>query len=210
MKTFKFTLYSLVIIAFLASCAKVYQSPDAKTLARKHKTFAILPPSVSIAARKKVDPSALIEQQKTESINFQKEIYSWMLKRKTQGKILQEIQDIETTNAILLKNGYPATPMTPSEICEILNVDGIMTSNFSMTKPMSEGAAIAVGLLVGVWGTTNEVHASIKITDCENHKMIWNYDHKYSGGVGSSPARLVDGLMRNSSKKMPYFIQKEY
>ena len=41
------------------------------------------------------------EQQKTESINFQKEMYSWMLQRKMQGKISQEIQEIETTNAIL-------------------------------------------------------------------------------------------------------------
>jgi hypothetical protein len=34
--------------------------------------------------------------------------------------------------------------------------------------------------------------------------MIWNYDHKFSGGIGSSPSRLVDELMRQASKKMPY------
>jgi hypothetical protein len=95
------------------------------------------------------------EQQKTESINFQKEMYAWMLKRKMQGKISQEIQEIETTNAKLKKAGYPETPLTTAELCTTLGVGGIMTSNYSLTKPMSEGAAIAAAVLVGVWGTTN-------------------------------------------------------
>ena len=144
------------------------------------------------------------EQEKTESVNFQKEMYSWLLKRKMQGKISQEIQEIETTNAKLKKAGYPETPLTTTQLCEVLGVDGIMTSNYGLSKPMSEGAAIAVALLVGAWGATNEVHVSLSISDCNNKKLIWNYDHKFSGGIGSSPSRLVDGLMRQASKKMPY------
>lgn len=191
-------------IVLLSSCAKVFHSPDARTLANKQQTIAILPPTISIAARRKVDPEALKEQQKTESLNFQKEIYSWMLKRKMQGKITKEIQEIETTNAKLKRAGYPENPLTTAELCEVLGVDGIMTSNFGLSKPMSEGAAVAVGLLVGVWGSTNEVQASLSISDCENKKLIWNYEHKLSGGVGSTPARIVDQLMRQASRKMPY------
>jgi hypothetical protein len=69
---------------------------------------------------------------------------------------------------------------------------------------MSEGAAIAIGLLSGVWGTTNEVRTSLSISDCMNKKLIWNYEHKLSGSVGSSPSRIVDQLMRQASLKMPY------
>jgi hypothetical protein len=79
-----------------------------------------------------------------------------------------------------------------------------MTSNYGLSKPMSDGAAVAVGLLVGTWGPTNEVSVSLSISDCSSKKLIWNYDHKFSGGLGSSPSRLVDGLMRQASKKMPY------
>lgn len=195
----------LVLVLTLSSCAKIFYSPDATSLANNHNTIAILPPTVSIAANKKVEAEAIVEQQKTESLNFQKEMYAWMLKRKMQGQISPEIQDIETTNAKLKRAGYPETPYSPFEMCEILGVDGIMGSNFSLTKPMSDGAAIAVALLVGAWGSTNEVKVSLNIKDCTNKKLIWNYDHKYSGSLGSSPARLVDGLMRHASKKMPYF-----
>lgn len=206
MKTIKLLIICVITVSLLNSCAKVFYSPDAKRLAQNHASLAILPPSVSIAPRRNVDPEAIKEQQKTESLNFQKEIYSWLLKRKMQGKIIPEILDIETTNSKLKKAGYPDNPYTPSELCNILGVDAIMGSNFSLSKPMSEGAAIAVGIIFGAWGSTNEVIVSMNLQDCENRKLIWNYDHKFSGSIGSSPANLVDGLMRNASKKMPYTV----
>ena len=76
------TVLLIIVTLFLQSCAKVFYAPDARYLANTQKIIAIVPPKVSIAARKKVDADALIEQQKTESINFQREMYSWMLKRK--------------------------------------------------------------------------------------------------------------------------------
>lgn len=204
MRLFKQLSIMVLVAVLFSSCAKIFYSADAYTLAKSQKTIAIIPPSVSIAANKKIDAESMKEQQKTESVNFQKEMYSWMLKRKMQGNISQEMQDIETTNAKLKKAGYPENPLTPAELCNVLGVDGIMTSNFGLSKPMSDGAAVAVALLVGVWGATNEVRVSLSISDCANQKLIWNYDHKFSGSLGSSPARLVDGLMRQASKKMPY------
>ena len=198
--------FSLILFATIlfSSCAKIYYSPDAFTLAQSQKTIAIIPPTVSIAASRKIDAESMKEQQKTESVNFQKEMYSWMLKRKMQGQISQEIQEVETTNAKLQRAGYPENPLTTAELWEVLGGDGIMTSNYGLSKPMSEGAAVAVALLVGAYGSTNEVHVSLSISDCANKKLIWNYDHKFDGSIGSNPSRLVDGLMRHASRKMPY------
>lgn len=207
MKLIKLLTLCVFSIVLLPSCAKVFYSPDAHSLARKQKIIAIVPPKVSIAASKKIDAESLKEQQKTESVNFQQEMYSWMLKRKMQGKITPEIQEIETTNAKLKKAMYPDTPLTTSEICDVLGVDGIITSNYALSRPMSEGAAVAVGILFGAAGSTNEVHVSLGIDDCPNKKLIFNYDHKFSGSLGSSPARLVDELMRSASKKMPYVVK---
>jgi hypothetical protein len=202
----KKSLILLVVVAFLfQSCAKIFYTPDARTLASTQNIIAIIPPKVSIAARKKVDGNALIEQQKTESVNFQREMYSWMLKRKMQRTILVDIQDVETTNAKLSNAGfYNGKVMTPNDMCNILGVDGILTSNYSISKPMSEGAAIAMAVLTGFWGSTNEAVASLSIHDSRSAKMIWNYDHRLSSSLGS-PARLVDDLMREASREMPYF-----
>ena len=205
----KKSLISLIVAVFLLqSCAKVFYAPDARYVASAHKTIAIVPPKVSIAARKKVDAAALIEQQKTESINFQREMYSWMLKRKMQGTIFVDIQDVETTNALLSDAGFKDPGLlTPAELSRVLNVDGILTSNYSLSKPISEVAAIALAVIAGWWAPTNEAVVSLSIHDSGSEKMIWNYDHKLSSSL-SSPARLVDELMRQASRKMPYFTSQ--
>jgi hypothetical protein len=205
----KKSLISLIVaVLLLQSCAKVFYAPGARYLANTHKIIAIVPPKVSIAARKKVDAAALIEQQKTESINFQREMYSWMLKRKMQGTIFVDIQDVETTNAKLAAAGFQdAGLLTPAYLSRVLNVDGILTSNYSLSKPISEGAAIALAVLAGWWAPTNEAVASLSIHDSGSDRMIWNYDHKLSSSL-SSPARLVDELMRQASRKMPYFTSQ--
>ncbi len=195
------------VAILLQSCAKIFYTPDSRALAQNQKIIAIAPPRVSIAARKNIDGNALIEQQKTESVNFQREMYSWMLKRKMQGSVAVEIQDVETTIALLSKAGInEGKILTPIDMCQILGVDGIMTSNYSLAKPMSEGAAVAVALLVGVWGPTNEATVSLSIHDYGTNKMIWNFDHKLSSSLGT-PAKLVDELMRQASRKMPYFTK---
>ena len=99
------------------------------------------------------------------------------------------------------------SPLSPVEICEVIGVDGLITSSYSLSKPMSEGAAVALGLLVGVWGSTNAATVAISIHDFKSNKMIWNFNHKLSGSAFSTPAQLVDGLMRQASRKMPYISQ---
>lgn len=205
----KMGLLTLVVL-ILSSCAKIYYTPDAMTLAKKQKLIAIVPPSVSIAASKKIDAESLKEQQKTESINFQKEIYAWLLKRKRQGKFKQEIQGIETTNALLKRAHFSENPLTPNELCKTLKVDGIIMANFQLSHPISNGGAVALYLFTGSYASTNQIHASLSIHDFSHKKLIWNYDHKFSGSIGSTPASLVDLLMRKASRKMPYIISPTY
>jgi len=122
-----------------------------------------------------------------------------------QNKISVEVLDVETTNAKLRKAGYfDDIVLTPSEICDVLEVDGVLTSNYALAKPMSEGAAVALGVITGVWGTTNEVTISLDIHDRMSKKLIWNYNHQMSGSAFSSANQMVDDLMRRASKKMPY------
>jgi hypothetical protein len=206
---YRANLLLLILITIATSCAKIYYSSDAFALAREHKKIAIIPPNVAIAASRRIDAESLKEQQKTESKNFQKEIYSWMLRRRGQGKIYVDIQDVETTNAKLKKAGYPESPLTPSELCSVLEVDGIMTSNFSMSKPVSEAGAIALAFLAGIGSSTNSITATLEVHDAKTQKMIWNYNHKYSGGIGSTPTGIVDALMRKASKKMPYVLKNQ-
>jgi hypothetical protein len=192
-------------IILLAGCGKVYYSPDAVSRAGTHKVIAIAPPKITIKSYKETDPEALLKQQKVESENFQKEMYDWFIRRKMQDKILVEVQDIETTNTRLHRAGYfDDNPLTPADVANLLRVDGLVFSSFSLSKPLSEGAAIALGVIFGVWGPTNEIGASISIQDRNTEKMIWNYSRTISGDTFTSPARIIDEIMREASNKLPY------
>ena len=106
----------LTAILTLNSCAKIYHTDDAEYLAQTQETVAILPPSVSIQAQMFVDAESMKERQNTMSLNIQKEMHSWMLRRKMQGKIFQEFMDIETVNAKLKKAGYWAKVLASRNI----------------------------------------------------------------------------------------------
>ena len=202
-------IYFFVLLALvsLASCApKIYQTPDATLRARAQSIIAIAPPTVSISAQKNVDADALREQQNAESLTFQGEMYSWLLRRKQQGKIIAGIQDVATTNALLAEAGWPGRTLTPAEMMRVLQVDEMVTSNYRLSNPMSKGSAIALGVLTGVYGATDKASATLSIYDKENGEMIWNYDHSFSGSF-TSPEQLVESLMKNASKKLPH-IQK--
>ncbi len=200
-------IYSLLILGtalVCSGCARVYFAPDAANLAATHRTIAIMPADITIAPHRRLTPELMKEQQKAESVSFQRELHSWMLRRKMQGHLSQNMKDLESTQAILQRAGYPETRYTITELCEMLEVDGIMTSSYHLTKPMSDGAAIAIGLLVGFWGATNEVSANLAIYHCGDGDLLWTYNRKYSGSVGSSTQRLVDRLMRDASRRLPY------
>lgn len=201
----RYNVYLSTIILFIfVSCAKIYLAPDAKTIASKHKVIAIAPPQISLQTRKSLEPEILKTIQESESMAYQQEIFNWMLKRKKRGQFTVEIQDPVTTNQKLKQAGYPDKALTPAEMCQVLKVDGIITSHFSIRKPVSEGAALAIGLLFDVWMATNEVVANMSIHDGNSQKMIWNFNHRFSGTVGSTPAQLIHALMRQASRKMPY------
>ena len=194
-----------VSLIFIGGCATVYLSPDGQSLSSKHNIVAILPPSIVLKSTKGMSAETVKQQQDDEAKVFQQEVYSYMLQRKSKGQMVIDIQDVEETNVILKRNNLDILNMTTDEICQTLEVDGVLSSQFSLSKPMSGGAAVALLFLTGFGGATNEVTVSMSLKDCSQKSLIWKYDHKYSGGVLSSPASLVKTLMRDASKKMPYF-----
>jgi len=208
---------NLILLALFAiviqCCAKIFYTADAASLAQSHHLIAIAPPSVSIEELKTTDPQSLIKQQKAASIDFQIEMYNQMLERKRQGMMTVKIQDLNTTIAKLRRAGYyDGTLLSPLEVCQTLGVDGIITSNYKLSKPMSKVEAVGWGLvswaLIGHFldiftNTANTVIVSIGIHDFKNEKIIWKYDNILSSGILSTPDKLVNALIRKAARKMP-------
>jgi len=192
------TAFALTVTLLFSSCAKTFYSVDSKTLARKHhQSVAVMPSFVSIAStglNKRVVEEALEKQAAEESLKYQQIIYAWMKESKSKGKIAVDIQDIETTNAILITAGYPETLITDAKLCELLGVDGILVSNFEITNEL---AFITLGVFLPV----NEIRGTIAICDCANNKVIWSYQRKIED---ENPRKIVEKFIKKAGKKMPY------
>ena len=205
-------IFSLLIIATLAGCGpKIYKSNEFDAALAKHKTVAILPADVTTTLRpneaKKVSAEQLQDINEKTGFAIQDKMYSWFLRRSDKFAYTVTFQDVTRTNALLKQAGISYNDLAAkdrTEFAKLLGVDAVLQNRSSMEKPMSDGAAIAVGVIFGAWGNTNNVQTTINIHDGKSGNLLWKYDYQASGSVGSSATNLVNALMRNASKKFPY------
>jgi len=208
MKKLSIQVFTGLLLLLLASCGPtIYKSGNFDASRAKVKSVAILPFTVSIDAKrlpKGMNIETLKNSEEKTGYDIQSSAYTWLLQR--QEKFTVTFQDIDKSNAIIKKAGITYQDITltdKAELCKLLGVDAIISGKTTMSKPMSEGAAIAVGLLVGAWGNTNKATAALTIHDGTGD-LMWKYDHDFGGSVGSSAEALTTQLMKNASKKFPY------
>ncbi|SNR42119.1 hypothetical protein SAMN06269173_102271 [Hymenobacter mucosus] len=201
----------LVSVLFTACGPSIYMAQDFRSYAPKHKTVAILPAAVTMQLRpnqaRRMSTEQLRATEQQSGIDFQEKIYAWLLRRSQQRGYTVQFQDIMQTNTRLRESNIPYTELrshSPQELAKILGVDAVLTTSVRTSKPMSDGAAVAVGLLVGAWGATNQANITVNIHESDAGKLLWKYDYIASGSVGSSTEGMVNVLMRNASKKFPY------
>ncbi|MBC6606516.1 hypothetical protein H8B13_06780 [Hymenobacter sp. BT188] len=203
---------TLVMLFLCTACGpNIYLANDFRSYAPKHKTVAILPASVTMQLRPNQARNTTAEQQRDleykSGIDFQEKIYAWLLRRSQQRGYTVQFQDVTQTNAKLRELQIPYEELrthSAQELAKVLGVDAVLTTSVRTTKPMSDGAALAVGVLVGAWGATNQANITVNIHESDAGKLLWKYDYVAAGSVGSSTEGMVNMLMRNASKKFPY------
>lgn len=198
----------IAISLILTACGPtIYKSNSFQAESTKVRTLAILPFNTTIDSKrlpKGVTIETLKEAQEKTGYDVQSNVYSAFLQRLNEYVV--SFQDVDKTNALLRKADIPYNDIAlkdKAELCTLLGVDGIISGKITMSKPMSEGAAVALGLLVGAWGSTNKADVALTIHQKDGN-LLWKYDYEASGSIGSSAERLAKGLMKNVSKKFPY------
>lgn len=211
-----FKNYLLILLIFTVSQSfsqtHLYENPEFDKIAESHGSIAIVPFKTQVKLRPKqmkdMTDEKLYRMEKSEGEGLQSAMYSWFLKRKKRGDMTTiEVQDPKVTTALLKKQDISydnITDYTPQELANILGVDAVISGEFETDKPMSEGASIALGLLVGFWGSTNNATINMSVHNAEDGVLLWNYNKKVRGSIGSSPDDLVNTLMRKASRRLSY------
>tara|TARA_X000000950_G_scaffold235322_1_gene285699 strand:+ start:246 stop:878 length:633 start_codon:yes stop_codon:yes gene_type:complete len=206
---------NLLILFFISSIVnaqtKLYVHPDGDTYASNTETLAILPLKVQVKLRPKqlkdFTPEQIIEMQYSEALDIQKGMHTWFLTRKKRGQSKLKVLSPIKTNSMLKKAGidiHNYQDLLPSEIGEILGVDCIVIGSFETSKPMSDAAAVAVGVLLGGLGSTQTAVCNMDFYDTRDDELIVNYNKKVKGGLGSDAQDLINVLMRKVTRRIPY------
>ena len=210
----------LAVVTVFASCsAKIYTRFDATHYTMQHKTLAIMPPKVKMEVNKKDDAEkrqAKQEQEKIEVPNAQLEEYSRLLQFIKKHKMRFEIQDVEKTNAILVKIDCPNgdCDMTPEQFAQALGVDAIIQSNYVFSSQTQVGYGIVYAIIFFPYGTplgvmmacypTNRADLNIKLFDGKTGYLLYSYNNKL-GGLNMKLVDIVDVATKKAGKKSPYY-----
>lgn len=207
----KLYVFLFALVCAVTSCGpSIYTATNFSEVKSAHKTVAILPFEVQIDTKrlpKGVTAATLQDQQKSTGFAVQNSVYAYLLKEMSKNKYTVDFQDIDKTNSLILQSGISyedLRKLSKEEACKLLGVDAVIGGKVITSRPMSDGAALALGVLVGAWGSTNNTHATVTIHDKSESKLLWKYDYQASGSIGSSSENLTNALMRSVSKKFPY------
>lgn len=210
----KLTLLILLLVFGYSLFAQtsLYENPDFDEIAISHKIIAIVPFKTQVKLRPKQMKNMTTEQlqriERSEGESIQFAMYSWFLKRKTRGDLSNlEIQDPRLTTSMLKKQNIDyenIMDFTPKELANILEVDAVISGEFETNKPMSEGATVALGIVFHVWGSTNSATINMSVHNAVDSVLLWKYNKKVIGSVGSSHEDLINILMRKASRRLAY------
>ncbi|AVR47403.1 hypothetical protein C7S20_09595 [Christiangramia fulva] len=203
-----FTVLFLFGLGIVSAQTKLYQHPDFEQKTKDHKIIAILPFDAKVSLRpkqmKELSEEQFADIQKNEGFSVQNSMYSWFLNRKKRGSLKVDVQDPKKTNVLLLQNNIDLKAVTSEQLAQILGVDAVITGTFETDKPMSDGASIALGLLVGFWGATNTATINMSVNNGTDGELLWNYNKKVAGSLGSNNDALINTLMRKASRRLGY------
>lgn len=214
MKSLQLKVLSVLFLCSLyivSAQTKLYVHPDGDNYARNTKSLAILPLDVQVKLRpkqlKEFTPEGIDKMEKSESLDIQKAMQTWFLTREKRGSSTLKVQSPMRTNSLLKKAGidiHKVSEYLPSEIGKILGVDCIVMGTFETSKPMSDAAGIAIGVLFGGIAKTNNAVCNIDFYDTRDDELVVNYLKKISGGLGSDSQDLINVLMRKVTRRIPY------
>jgi hypothetical protein len=211
MKKVIISLLILVVgMQFANAQKKIYESDSFGELSKDHKIIAILPFQTTLNLKSEdtsYSESQIATLERQEGIAVQEALESYFLNRKRKKKLKIEFQDINTTNRLLKKAGITAENMdiyAPQNLCEILNVDAIISGTLTSRLLLSKDIDTSFDLITFLKGKSDYGKIILKLSDKKTGKLLWRYEKIINRKSGKNTRNIINKMMRIASRKFPY------
>ncbi len=204
----KLTVFLLFLGSSLSYGQKdIYESPKFDQLSKDHKILAILPFFTHLDLKETLskEEKKALEQKEGYAVQDALELYFSQPKKKKKFSV--EFQNSKNTNAILAQNKITYENIdiySIKELCEILQVDGIISGNTDLNILLSKGISSEFNFMDFILGDANYGRIGIKISDGYTGKLLWRYEKKITKKSGKNTQDLIELMMKQATKKFPY------
>lgn len=192
----------------------IYESVHFEKFSKEHELIAIIPFIATLELDTKdydVPEEDLLTLEKQEGLAVQDALESYFLKRKSRKKFSVEFQDVHNTNAILAKNNITLDNIdiyTTQELCEILEVDALVSGNLTLSALISKGVP-DLDFISIILGKSDFGRIAVKISDGESGKLLWKYEKTINRKSGKNTQSIIESMMKTAARKFPYDKDKD-
>lgn len=194
-----------------------YTSPNSAAITPQHRLLAVLPFAVQFQLRpaevtRLGGPAGLANIEQYEGLQVQAAVREYLQARQVKKGLSYAVQDPEQTNALLREHGVTAAQLamiSPQQLARWLGVDAVLTGSFGTVKPLSDGAALALGAGlsmvtgVGVYGT-NTAALKVFLWNAPTGELLWQFTRDTSRGLNAGTRRQILFMMQSAKRRFPY------
>jgi hypothetical protein len=187
----------------------IYESIHFDKLSEDHKMIAIIPFIATLELDKEtynVSEEELKKLEKQEGLAVQDALESYFLRRKKKKKFSVDFQNVQNTNAILLKNNITLDNIdiyTTQELCDLLKVDALVSGNLTLSALISKGVP-ELDLISIILGKSDFGRIAVKISDRKTGKLLWKYEKTINRKSGKNTTSIIESMMKKAARKFPY------
>ena len=204
---------AILILVFILVSIKsfgqknIYESARFESLSQDHKVLAIIPFITHLELEEELSREERSELEEQEGYEVQNALETYFGRGTKRKKFSVDFQNIQNTNAVLAQNSINYSNIdtyTVKQLCELLEVDGIISGNMDLNILLSEGVPTEFSLMDYIRGDANYGRIGIKISDGASGKLLWKYEKEITKKSGRNTIELIDKMMKKAARRFPY------
>lgn len=201
-------LLAFMLVTFSGFGQKnIYESARFESLSQDHEILAIIPFITNLELEEELSREERSELEQKEGYEVQNALETYFGRGNKRKKFSVDFQNIKNTNAILAQNNITYSNIdtyTVKQLCELLEVDGIISGNMDLNILLSKGVPTEFSFMDYIRGNANYGRIGIKISDGETGKLLWKYEKEINKKSGRNTIELIDKMMKKAARRFPY------
>jgi len=196
------------VLLLLNSCVSVNYVDAIIPITQKHRTIAVVPPSVTLERKNWMSEDHYKEITQKKQSQLHAHLNRSFNRRVNEGRCFVEVLDPNATAYLTLSDDFNQGRISSKELCKLLKVDALFEFNIQILEPVSEFTALLFQETTGTILITNQVFLTASLVDSLSNTPLFTLNASKMGTLGSIKQVMVNKVIRRATRNTPYNLKK--